>query len=110
MVNLVDEFSPEIIQAAIAKERSRQLIERIFEELAEESECWSSGLSPAEMVVAIQIALTGESAVGIAENLNLSPRTVQSHIGNIYAKTGCKTKALLQAAVTQKLLEMWADG
>ena len=106
MVNLQDEFSPEVIQAAIAKERNRQLIETIFEELAEEGEGFESEISEAEMKVAIELALSGESAVAIAEKLNLSPRTIQTHLGNIYIKTGCGSKAILQAAVIQKLLEM----
>ena len=102
----LESITPEAIQAAIAKEQKRQLIERIFEELADENDNLESEISEAEMKVAIELGLTGESAVAIAENLSLSPRTVHTHLSNIYIKTGCKSKALVQAAIGQKLLEM----
>lgn len=101
----LEDITKEVIQAAIAQEKRRQLIERILEELAEESESYEADISQAEMKVAVQIIFTG-SAFLAAQNLGLSIRTVHGHMGSFYAKTGLASMGKAQTAVTQKLLEM----
>jgi len=39
--------------------------------------------------------LQGHSNKGIAAALVLSPRTVEGHIGNLLAKTGCRNRTQL---------------
>ncbi len=43
----------------------------------------------------IQLILDGNSSKEIAENLSISPRTVTTHISNIYAKTKVKSRVQL---------------
>jgi DNA-binding NarL/FixJ family response regulator len=57
-------------------------------------------LTPAERRV-LQQLLCGFSNKGIAAVLVVSPRTVESHVSNLLAKTGCRNR-------TQLLL--WALG
>jgi DNA-binding NarL/FixJ family response regulator len=51
-------------------------------------------LSPAELRVLTELR-RGLSNKGIAAALVLSPRTVESHISNLLAKTGCRTRIQL---------------
>ena len=59
-----------------------------------------SPVTPAEQRVLQQLC-SGFSNKGIAAVLVVSPRTVESHISNLLAKTGCRNR-------TQLLL--WALG
>jgi DNA-binding NarL/FixJ family response regulator len=51
-------------------------------------------ITPAEAKV-LSLVQLGESNRGIAEALVLSPRTVESHISNLLAKTGCRNRTQL---------------
>jgi DNA-binding NarL/FixJ family response regulator len=51
-------------------------------------------LSPAELRVLTELR-RGLSNKGIAAALVLSPRTVESHISNLLAKTGCRNRIQL---------------
>lgn len=48
-------------------------------------------ISPAERRVLEQL-LSGASNRGIAAALVLSPRTVESHVSSLLAKTGCRSR------------------
>jgi DNA-binding NarL/FixJ family response regulator len=48
-------------------------------------------ISPAERRVLEQL-LSGASNRGIAAALVLSPRTVESHVSRLLAKTGCRSR------------------
>jgi DNA-binding NarL/FixJ family response regulator len=58
------------------------------------------GITPAEHRV-LSLLSRGHSNRHIAAHLVLSPRTVESHVSNLLAKTGCRSR-------TQLLL--WALG
>jgi DNA-binding CsgD family transcriptional regulator len=60
----------------------------------------ATGITPAEMRV-LQELEQGHSNKAIAAALIVSPRTVESHMANLLAKTGCQSR-------TQLLL--WAIG
>lgn len=51
-------------------------------------------ISPAEGRVLAQL-LEGRSNRQIAAQLELSPRTVESHIGAMFEKTGCRNRSQL---------------
>jgi len=51
-------------------------------------------ISPAERRVLAQL-LEGRSNRQIAARLGLSPRTVESHIGAMFEKTGCRNRSQL---------------
>jgi DNA-binding NarL/FixJ family response regulator len=53
-----------------------------------------SDVTPAETLV-LQKLLRGLSNRSIAAELVLSPRTVESHISNLLAKTGCRSRTQL---------------
>jgi len=53
-----------------------------------------SDVTPAETLV-LQRLLRGLSNRSIAAELVLSPRTVESHISNLLAKTGCRSRTQL---------------
>lgn len=99
MVNLVDEFSPEVIQAAIAKERLRQTVEAAIEEMAEQP------LTPKQMAAGVAMAITGASTEGIAEELGVSPRTIQSHIVEVYARCGYSNQREFLAGIVRHFAE-----
>ena len=60
------------------------------------------GLTPAEWRVA-ELAAQGETTRAIARRLFVSPRTVQSHLGAVFAKLGVSTRAELAALVSRRL-------
>jgi DNA-binding NarL/FixJ family response regulator len=51
-------------------------------------------ITPAEAKV-LSLLRLGESNRGIAEALVLSPRTVESHVSRLLAKTGCRNRTQL---------------
>lgn len=51
-------------------------------------------ITPAEARVLALLRL-GESNRGIAQALVLSPRTVESHVSSLLAKTGCRNRTQL---------------
>lgn len=51
-------------------------------------------ITPAEAKVLARLRL-GESNRGIAQALVLSPRTVESHVSSLLAKTGCHNRTQL---------------
>jgi DNA-binding NarL/FixJ family response regulator len=53
-----------------------------------------AAISPAEQRVLAELG-RGLSNKGIAAALVLSPRTVESHISNLLAKTGCRSRTQL---------------
>jgi DNA-binding NarL/FixJ family response regulator len=62
------------------------------------------GLSPREREVAARLAL-GLSNRQVADELAISPATVERHVANILAKLGCRSRAQVAAwAVEQGLL------
>ncbi|KEF40973.1 MAG: regulator [Cyanobium sp. CACIAM 14] len=60
------------------------------------------GITPAELRV-LNLLRQGDSNRRIADQLVLSPRTVESHVSNLLAKTGCRSR-------TQLLLWALAQG
>ena len=56
--------------------------------------CRSDRISPAEERVLLQLRL-GLSNKDIAAALVLSPRTVESHVSSLLAKTGCRNRSAL---------------
>jgi DNA-binding NarL/FixJ family response regulator len=60
------------------------------------------GITPAEQRV-LNLLRHGDSNRHIAAQLVLSPRTVESHISNLLAKTGCRSRTqLLLWALAQR--------
>ena len=51
-------------------------------------------ITPAEARV-LSLLRLGESNRGIAQALVLSPRTVESHVSSLLAKTGCRNRTQL---------------
>lgn len=51
-------------------------------------------ITPAEAKV-LALLRRGESNRGIAQALVLSPRTVESHVSSLLAKTGCRNRTQL---------------
>ncbi len=51
-------------------------------------------ITPAEAKV-LALLCRGESNRGIAQALVLSPRTVESHVSSLLAKTGCRNRTQL---------------
>ncbi len=51
-------------------------------------------ITPAEQKV-LELLRQGESNRGIARTLVLSPRTVESHVSSLLAKTGCRNRTQL---------------
>lgn len=51
-------------------------------------------ITPAEAKV-LSLLRLGESNRGIAQALVLSPRTVESHVSSLLAKTGCRNRTQL---------------
>ncbi|MEB3327278.1 MAG: LuxR C-terminal-related transcriptional regulator [Synechococcus sp.] len=61
-----------------------------------------TGLTPAEMRVLRELEL-GRSNKAIAAALIVSPRTVESHMANLLAKTGCQSRTqLLLWAISER--------
>jgi DNA-binding NarL/FixJ family response regulator len=63
------------------------------------------GLSERERAIALLIA-QGKSSREIAEAFSISERTVETHLGRIYAKLGLDTRAQLAAWVVEKRLAL----
>jgi DNA-binding CsgD family transcriptional regulator len=61
------------------------------------------GLSPREIEV-LKLVVAGKSGREIAEELVLSPRTVERHIANIYRKTGTHGRAQLAGFALRRKL------
>jgi DNA-binding NarL/FixJ family response regulator len=55
----------------------------------------SLGVITAAEAKVLSLLQLGESNRGIAEALVLSPRTVESHISSLLAKTGCRNRTQL---------------
>ena len=51
-------------------------------------------ITPAEAKV-LSLLCRGESNRGIAQTLVVSPRTVESHVSSLLAKTGCRNRTQL---------------
>lgn len=52
-----------------------------------------SDLTPRELEI-LQLILTGKTNKAIAVEVLISPRTVEFHLDNIYAKTGTRTRLM----------------
>ena len=50
-------------------------------------------LTPRELEI-IQLVLAGKTNKAIAGEVRISPRTVEFHLDNIYAKTGTRTRLM----------------
>ncbi|MCP9837125.1 helix-turn-helix transcriptional regulator [Cyanobium sp. N.Huapi 1H5] len=66
------------------------------------AEAFPVAITPAEQRV-LDLLLRGDSNRLIAAQLVLSPRTVESHVSHLLAKTGCRSR-------TQLLLWALAQG
>lgn len=55
-----------------------------------------SDLTPRELEI-LQLVLAGKTNKAIADEIDISPRTVEFHLDNIYAKTCTRTR--LMAAI-----------
>lgn len=55
-----------------------------------------SDLTPRELEI-LQLVLAGKTNKAIADEIDISPRTVEFHLDNIYLKTGTRTR--LMAAI-----------
>jgi len=92
-------FTTDKIQAAISSSIQRQTLEDLIEELAHEP------LTPQQVRVAIELAITGQGSREIAANYGLSPRTIQSHFAEVYARTCAANQRKFLSAVICKLLD-----
>lgn len=109
---ITKEATPEILDAAIRRVASGEqyLAPSIAHELALETLNHGSGerhhtLSPREWEV-LRLIVTGTSLNQIAEQLNLSPKTVTTHKTHLMEKLGVESNAdLMRYAIEQKLFE-----
>lgn len=109
---ITKEATPEILDAAIKRVASgeRYLAPSITHELAQETLNHGSGerhdsLSPREWEV-LRLIVNGTSLNQIAEQLNLSPKTVTTHKAHLMEKLGVASNAeLMRYAIEQKLFE-----
>ena len=95
----IESIPRDVIQAAIAKERLRQTVEVAIEEMAEQP------LTPKQMEAGVAMAITGASTEGIAEELGVSPRTIQSHIVEAYARCGYSNQREFLAGIVRHFAE-----
>ncbi|MBV9546090.1 MAG: helix-turn-helix transcriptional regulator [Chloroflexi bacterium] len=62
----------------------------------------ASGLSPHERQVAL-LAAQGQSARNIADELLIGERTIETHLANVYAKLGVRSKTDLVRRASELL-------
>jgi DNA-binding CsgD family transcriptional regulator len=99
----------ELLNASPWAERARQELRGSGETLRARGPSVLEQLTPQEFQVSL-LAVDGATNQEIASRLFLSPRTVESHLGNVYRKLGLRSKAELAARFREQPQSWSAAG
>ena len=86
----------------------RKIIKEIIAELVDDHGLFES-LTRRQLQAASLMALEGLAAEGVSGRMAVSPRTVEDHNREVYARTGKGSQRLFLAAIIRKLLGQMAE-